>query len=137
MEKEYEHAYTNAKGWFEEIRDSYRAFLARREDSDNEGGKYIEERMRKSVLAVKVREPWHDPSVEKVETVEYHILLTTVGPALRVYGDIGPHGEPENAQLQIQDWGVPWREVWPCEVNKMDEAREALMWFAGLFYYGD
>ena len=34
---------------------------------------------------------------------------------------------PDRAQLQMQDWGVPWREVWPCEVAEMDEAREVLL----------
>src|SRR5262245_54352216 len=139
MEKQYEGAHANAKGWFETIRDAYRDT----EDLDPDGDGYrkarddIDERMREGVLSVQVRSGWHNPGSDDASDVEYEILLTTGGPALRVWGELDGYGGAENAQLQMQDWGVPWREVWPCELNEMDEAREALLWFANLFYLGE
>jgi len=121
MSDKYEHAFGNAKGWYEEIRDAYRAFNLDREEFDveqeRETAEAVEERMRESVLSVQVREPWHDPGADGVKPSEYEILLTTGGPALRVWGELD-YGEPDGAQLQMQDWGVPWREVWPCEVEE-------------------
>ena len=124
----YEHAFVNAKAWFEELRERYRAC----EDNPEYDYREIDE----MPLSVECREPWHSPG-EQAKPSEFNILLTTGGPALRVWGELSEYGEPDGAQLQMQDWGVPWREVWPCEVAEMDEAREVLLWFAQRFYFGD
>lgn len=136
----YEGARENAKGALEEILGSYRAYMAGDGPglSGDDNREAIEERMREGVLSVQVRSGWREPGdADHCGNVEYEILLATGGPALRVYGELNGYGEPEGAELQMQDWGVPWREVWPCEVEEMDEAREALRWFAGLFWYGE
>ena len=127
----YEHAEANAKAWFEELRDHYRAYL--------ENPEYDEERDRlldEMPLSVECRASWHTVG-DKTGDTEYRILLTTGGPALQVWGELNGYGEPENAVLQMQDWGVPWREVWPCEVAEMDKARDALLWFASRHYFGE
>lgn len=130
----YEHALQNAKGWFEEIRDAYRAAgdpkLLSNEQED------IIERLREQALSVLVREPWHSPS-EKMGAVEYEILLTTGGPGLRVWGELDGYGEPASADLEMQDWGVPWRKAWPWESTDEAEAKAAVMWFASLFWFGE
>lgn len=133
---QYEHARSNASGWFEEIRDAYRATKAARADDDgDETAEQIEERMQERPLAVTVRSEWETVGAT-LSPAEYQILLTTGGPALRLYGELDDAEYPDTARLEMQDWGVPWREVWPCELSEMDEAREALMWFAHLFYFG-
>ena len=136
MTENYEHAVSNAKAWFEEIRDAYRLQDA---TADGKESEQALDRMREAPLSVEVRGGWHTAGAEIVgnDAAEYVVLLSTGGPALRVWGEIGRYSEPENAQLQMQDWGVPWLEVWPCSVEEMDEARDALLWFAGLFYYGE
>lgn len=136
---EYEHARGNAKGWYEELRDLYREYQAREDDRDDKETEAIEERVQEMPLSVEVRSPWYVPGAKAEDTkpAEYNILLTTGGPALRVWGELDNYGQPDSAQLQMQDWGVPWREVWPCELDEMDEARAVLTWFAQQFYFGE
>lgn len=86
MADKYEHAYTNAKGWFEEIRDAYRAannHAGASTTDDDEKVEQIEERMREGVLSVEVRGGWRTPGAEVVgnDAIEYAVLLTTGGPA--------------------------------------------------------
>lgn len=126
----YQGAFDNAKAWFEELRELYR------ENGDSIFDDEIRDKLDAMPLSIEVREPWHSPG-EKTTPSEFNILLTTGGPALRVWGDLSEHGEPENAQLQMQDWGIPWREVWPCEASEMDEARAVIQWFAQQFYFGE
>lgn len=133
MNDNYQGAFDNAKAWFEELRELYRE--ATNDDPPMARCDEIAARVDEMPLSVECREPWHSPG-EKTTPSEFNILLTTGGPALRVWGDLSEYGEPENAQLQMQDWGIPWREVWPCEVNEMDEARAVIQWFAQHFHFG-
>ena len=64
---------------------------------------------------------------------EYMVLLSTGGPAVRIYGDLGIHGEPSTALIQQQDWFTPWKTVH----DTTDEEDEALLWYAQTFYWGD
>ena len=51
---------------------------------------------------------------------------------MRIIGDLGGYDEPENAEIQGQDWGTPW------EYLRMTEEEEtALNWFVNLFYFGE
>ena len=34
----------------------------------------------------------------------------------RLIGALNEYGEPETAELQMQDWGVPWQAWGPCLV---------------------
>jgi len=131
MEK-YEHALQNAKGWFEEIRDAYREYEREANEMDKD---QVRERMTESALSVLVREAWHEPGKAE-KPVEYEILLTTGGPGLRVWGELSECGEPVSADLEMQDWGVPWRKAWPWESADETEAKAAVQWFASLFWFG-
>jgi hypothetical protein len=131
MEK-YEHALRNATAWFEELREAYRYATT---ISDERDAERLDE-LRERPLSVLVREPWHEPG-KPAEPAEYEILLTTGDPALRVWGELSEHGEPVCADLEMQDWGVPWRKAWPWESADEAEAKAALMWFASLFWYGE
>lgn len=39
---------------------------------------------------------------------QYMILLGTGGPAMRIYGELNEHNEPETAEYQFQNWFTPW-----------------------------
>lgn len=58
---------------------------------------------------------WWAPFGEPSPT-EYRILLTTGGPAVRIVGDLGEHGDPTTARLEVQDWYKPWTEF-PADEN--------------------
>ena len=53
-------------------------------------------------------------------TTHYEILLTTGGPACKLWCD------PDDQEVRIyhQDWGTPW-----CEIRLSDVEIEALQWF--------
>lgn len=147
---ELSHAEANAKGWSEGITTAYEAHqfcteggegrdLSREAkallheldyDGDNKDdvAEAIEERMRESALSVTVRSGWQLPD-EHLDPEEFQILLSTGGPALRLWGDLDEHSQPYRVFMQHQDWGTPW-------TNCFDADREVLMWFAGLFWFG-
>lgn len=92
----------------------------------------IEEQSREQPLSVAVRcSEWQDPcDMQDLGPDEFQILLSTGGPALRIVGDLNAYCEPCRARLQHQDWGTPWTE-W------LDVDHDALLWFAGLFWFGN
>lgn len=72
-----------------------------------------EQRIMEDPLSVEVRSDWCSPG-EPFEAGEYRILLATGGPAVRIVGDLGAHGEPSSARLEVQDWFKPWTEYVPA-----------------------
>jgi hypothetical protein len=92
-------------------------------------GDAIREYARDLPLSVLVRSDWHAPGSE-FEPAQFELLLTTGGPAVRVLGELDSYREPYRPQLQYQDWGIPWTDHPESNVD-------ALLWFAGLFFYGD
>jgi len=71
---------------------------------------------------------WWSPGSE-AEPTEYRILLGTGGPAVRIVGDLGQHGEPSAARLEVQDWFKPWTE-YSCD-------DDILLKYAACFYFGE
>lgn len=148
---EVSHAEANAKGWANTISNAYdacqfcteggegrdlsrevKALLhehAYNWDNADEVAEAIEEQMRESVLSVEVRSGWQSPG-EHLEEAEYQILLSTGGPALRLRGELDEHSQPYRVFMEHQDWGTPWTLCF-------DVDREALMWFVGLFWFGE
>lgn len=118
-----------AKAWFENIRELYR-----KPDLDDAAVEARQQEIDDMSLTVEVRTAWYAAGSQQPAPAEFSILLTT---GLRVYGELSERCEPENACLLMRDWGVPWREVWPCELNEMGEARAVLLWFAQHFYFSD
>ena len=88
--------------------------------------------MQEAPLAVDVRSGWTSRGSlrSKFEAEEFQILLSTGGPALRITGYLGTDLEPVDPRLEHQDWGTPWTQLF--DVN-----RDALQWFASLFWFGD
>jgi hypothetical protein len=125
------HAEQNAASWYASIVDMLkRADMATlTEDTDA-----IREEITESALSVQVRADWYSPAdgmdAGDIQPVEYCILLSTGGPALRITGRVGRHGEPDTAEMQWQDWGTPW-------TTYGDADSDVLLRFASHFYFGD
>ena len=132
-----DHAISNARAWAETIAEAMGALRqldrGEAEAVRFEGGSFdsadeLRERIEQMPLSVQVRDGWRSPGGEKADAEEFEILLSTGGPALRVYGEIGGcHA------LQWQDWGTPWTDYH----DTTDEQDEALSDFVGLFYLED
>ena len=89
--------------------------------------------IQRNVLQVGVRDSGFWSPGDTPDPNEYMVLLATGGPAVRIYGDLGAHGEPSTALIQQQDWFTPWKTVY----DTTDEEDEALLWYAQQFYWGD
>lgn len=91
------------------------------------------ERIMEDPLSIEVRSGWHALG-EQGEPEEFCILLATGGPAVRIRGELGAHGEPHRAWLQVQDWFTPWTDYVP-------EAGEGfgatLLAYCQCFYFGE
>lgn len=132
---EKNHAIDNAQGWWQRIVEMVAAVDAAEHGSREHDE--ANERIQESVLSVEVRDGWRVPGSEIVgnPVEEYMILLTTGGPALRIYGRTNRYGEPdENPVLQWQDWGTPWTDWYPAD---MENYRDMLRDFARHFYFGE
>src|SRR3990167_2842372 len=73
------------------------------------------QRIEEDALSVEVRSGWYSPGARDADTkpAEYNILLCTGGPACRIIGRLSEYGEPETAELQVQDWFTPWTAMRP------------------------
>lgn len=153
MTDQKNHALQNAQAWADDITTLHEAFTfcadglmeareigleARRrlrKDFDYDGDnreqclEAIEEQCRESVLSVEVRQDWHAPGLS-ADLLDFSILLSTGGPALRLRGDLTAYCEPRRAWLEYQDWGTPWTEYHGGDLD-------ALLWFSSLFWYGE
>jgi hypothetical protein len=83
------------------------------------------ERIEQDALSVELGGFW--TLGETPEASEFRILLTTGGPAVRIIGDIGAHGDPESARLEVQDWFKPWTQY--------DADEDVLLAYAGCFIF--
>lgn len=121
-----EHAIGNAKAWLETIME-----LNARWGGDDKEREAADDDAHQMPLSIDVRSDWHLPG-EDVPPAEYQILLSTGGPALRVWGDLSEYGEPmDHPSLQWQDWGTPWTTY------ALTEEEQAAVWtFARCFYFG-
>ena len=140
---EQNHAIDNAMGWLETVREyvaGYQGLLSGDVSSvEIEGQAYesasdVVEAIYQAPLSVLVRDDWR--SVTQNELVasptEFEVLLTTGGPALRIYGELDEHSQPETAFLEWQDWGTPWTRL------QLESADLAIVKeFASHFYYGE
>lgn len=91
----------------------------------------IREAIQQDALEVLVRSNWAG-SADQWEAEQFTILLCTGGPAVRIKGTL-ENMEPRTAQLEYQDWGTPWTRY----TGLTDEDIDALLTYAGCFYFGD
>lgn len=145
-EDRYTQARQNAKAWAREIIGEWQKHKEA-DGYDEEHNASQRQRLEEMPLSILVRSGWYEPGSGADKQQEYQILLSTGGPALRIRGELDNYGEPNNARLEMQDWGVPWQEATgmvPCadldilaRLNYYGELDAALLWFASHFYYGE
>jgi hypothetical protein len=126
---ERNHAADNAAAWYAEIKDMMAALENTESDS-------LMDEIWSGPLSILVRDGWRTPYGVGDRAAEYEMLLSTGGPALRVYGQLGEHGEPESAALQYQDWGTPWTDWYPSHSEAFEVAR-VLLTYARCFSFGE
>jgi hypothetical protein len=85
----------------------------------------IEQALREGPLSIETRADWISPSEVAGEAVEFRILISTGGPALRVVGDLSPI---TNVSMEWQDWFTPWTTY----TDTTTDQDEALEWWAEL-----
>ena len=132
------HALNNAIGHLEEMVKNYEigSYIESQNVTTNEDEEKLEEikeTITNSALSVEFRSGWYSSLYDRVrigEPVEFKILLTWGGPALRVIGEI-EENYPVNPKLQYQDWGTPWTDL---EIT--ENQQDALNWFCNCFYFG-
>lgn len=95
-----------------------------------------ERRIQEDALSVEVRSDWIEAQnwdrarEDHAAPVEFKILLTTGGPAVRIRGELDESGQPDRAWLEVQDWGTPWTRYFDIE-------QDTLLAYARCFYFGE
>jgi hypothetical protein len=131
---EFEHAKSNAAGWLSSIEEMLEqlslAGIGQSHRLDGPDENEARQAINQSVLSVMVRDGWREPGLATAEdgAEDYEILLSTGGPALRIWGRLSQYAEPETAELQMQDWGTPW--------TRYPAPEATLLKFAQCFYFG-
>jgi len=132
------HALNNALGHLKEMVENYEigSYIEQSNVTTNEDEEKLEE-IRQSILdsalSVQFRNGWYSDLYHLkgvTEPIEFKILLSWGGPALRVIGEI-EENFAVNPKLQYQDWGTPWTDL-----NITEEQQKALNWFCNCFYFG-
>ena len=135
---ETNHAIANARAWAASIHEAMTAYQSlesgEAESVTYEGDAFedaddLRQRIEEMPLSVQVRDGWRAPGAESDGAEEFEILLSTGGPALRIYGEIGD----AYPALQWQDWGTPWTPY----RETTEEQDAAILAFVGLFYLGE
>ncbi len=109
----------------EEMVDNLRAA---RETDDHGRIEDAEMAIQEDPLSIQVRSDWQIPG-EELKPGEYEILLSWGGPATRIIGELDEYGQPETAELQAQDWFLPWTEYYQADP-------EVLLEYVRQFYIG-
>lgn len=125
---ETNHAAANAAAWCETIIDQLARLKAARHESDD-AYETARQEIQESPLELSVRSHWA-PLGASLKPAEFCILLSTGGPALRIVGQLGRFGCPEDSRMQYQDWGTPWTDYRAIGSAVLDS-------WAAQFYWGD
>lgn len=100
------------------------------DEPDDEARDEARQAIQEDPLSVQVRTGWYSPGDEAGAPEEFEILLGTGGPAVRIVGELGNHGEPSSACLQTQNWFTPWTDY-----VQADES--VLLAYCREFYFGE
>ena len=124
------HAEEQAKTQMDSIREMVLTLRAAKTDEEREEA---EDAIHEDPLSVEVRGDWHTPGEKGSAGVsEYKILLCTGGPAVQIVGELNQCGEPETAEIQHQDWFLPWTTY-----RVDEEDTEILLEYARQFYFAE
>ena len=99
--------------------------------ADDEQRDTAQTRIQEDPLSIEVRSAWYQPGEPGVRPNEFKILLCTGGPAVRIIGQLNAHGEPEQAQIEHQDWFTPWTPL----PHITEEENTALLDYCRHFYF--
>ena len=91
-----------------------------------------EQRIAEDRLSIQMRGDWYGYGTEPADAakpVEFVILLSTGGPAVRIRGEL-QNGEPCRAWLETQDWFQPWTQYIGAD-------QETLLTYCRCFYFGE
>jgi len=87
------------------------------------------EEIYESPLSFEVRSDW-ETSGKDLVPMNYRLLMTTGGPAVKIAGSLNKGDIPETAELEYQDWGTPWT-TYPLNSEEL----QAILEFAQYFSY--
>ena len=89
--------------------------------SRQNSGEDAQERIQNDALEVLIRCSWHAPGRDSVDVpIEYCILLSRDGPAVRIVGDLNKCGEPVSARIEHQDLFNPFMS-WVGNCNSVEK----------------
>ena len=127
------HALNNAIGHLESMVEDFKKDQLFEKINDYDAQDQLRESILNSALSVEFRNGWYSDLYHLkgvTEPIEFKILLSWGGPALRIIGELDDYG-PVNPKLQYQDWGTLWTDF---EIT--ENQQEALNWFFNCFYLG-
>ena len=138
QQKKENHALNNAIGHIETMVENFEeiSHLNSLNPTTEEQENRIEEitqEVLNSALSLEFRNGWYSDLYHLkgvTEPIEFKILLSWGGPALRIIGEI-EENYAVNPKLQFQDWGTPWTDY-----ELTEEQETALNWFCNCFYFG-
>jgi len=122
-----------ARAQLESVRDMAKGLQEGRYADNYDDIENAEQAIQDDALDVQVRSDWHALGETRVQNAQYTILLCTGGPAVRIKGTLDDYQEPATAQLEYQDWGIPWTRLAGLTIEDV----EALLVYAGCFYFAD
>lgn len=122
----------SAAASFANLREMVEALRKADKDDDEDAREAARETIQQDPLSVQVRDGWRNPG-QKGEAMEFEILLSTGGPAVRIIGRLGMNDEAESPRLQFQDWFTPWHD-WHDGSEDYDEI---LLAYCAEFYFAD
>jgi len=117
----------------EELRESFNCEDEAEElaELEEQAGEYAsreeaEQAIYENPLDIQYRSGWAS-SAEDLEPEEFCILLCTGGPAVRIVGELGNHGQPSCAWLEYQDWGTPWTMLFDGQSDALEYAQRVIV----------
>jgi len=129
-DEEKEQAHVSFSAWESENDEDLK--LLESEAGDCKDAEEARERIEQDALSVDVRSDWHTPGDEDSKPSQFRILLCTGGPAVQIRGELNDYMEPSRAWLEVQDWFVPWEEMYLGEGSQ-----DILLAYARCFYFGE
>ena len=108
--------YAEAVECCEEIPDELRDTLEELEEAAGDWADVedVQREIDEHPLCIEYRSGWNT-SAEDLQAEEFCILLCTGGPAVRIVGEIGEHGQPCRAWIEYQDWGTAWTQYFGAD----------------------
>ena len=131
-----DHGQANAAAWYETIKELVgRLNEAAGDDQAEQDREATFTEIQEGPLSVMVRDGWRQPGGASEGAEEFEILLSTGGPALRIWGWLDGSNQPKECELQHQDWGTPWTKWVPAPYD--NTFHDTLLIYASQFYFGD